>query len=61
MRHVDAITEDEDASLRGSSKLFSRPDKLRLYMTVSDPDLPGLASPSVYTKDEQTSSNVSYF
>ncbi|MFG3591571.1 hypothetical protein [Bradyrhizobium sp. RDI18] len=39
---------------REASKLFSRPDKLCLCMTVSDPDLPGLASPSVYIKDEQT-------
>jgi hypothetical protein len=39
---------------REASKLFPRPDKLRLYMTASDPELPGLVSPTVYTKDEQT-------
>jgi hypothetical protein len=39
---------------REASKLFSRPDKLRLYMTAGDPELPGLVSPIVYTKDEQT-------
>lgn len=39
---------------REASKLFSRPDKLRLYMTAGDPELPGLVSPTVYTKDEQT-------
>lgn len=39
---------------REASKLFPRPDKLRLYMTAGDPELPGLVSPSVYTKDEQT-------
>ncbi|WP_213289013.1 hypothetical protein [Bradyrhizobium sp. sGM-13] len=39
---------------REASQLFPRPDKLCLYMTVSDPDLPGLASPSVYIKEEQT-------
>ncbi|MDA9448281.1 hypothetical protein XI01_16425 [Bradyrhizobium sp. CCBAU 21360] len=39
---------------REASKLLSRPDKLRLYMTSGDPELPGLVSPTVYTKDEQT-------
>jgi hypothetical protein len=39
---------------REAFKLFPRPDKLRLYMTTSDPELPGLVSPTVYTKDEQT-------
>lgn len=39
---------------REASKLFQRPDKLLLYMTTSDPDLPGLATPSAYTRDEQT-------
>jgi hypothetical protein len=39
---------------REASKLFQRLDKLKLYMTSSDPDLPGRAAPAVYVKDEQT-------
>jgi hypothetical protein len=37
-----------------ASKLFQQPDKLHLYLTTSDRDLPGLAAPNVYTKDEGT-------
>ena len=39
---------------REVSRLLPRPDMLRLYMTASNPDLPGRVSPSTYTKDEQT-------
>lgn len=39
---------------REASRLLPRPDMLRLYMTTSNPDLPGRVSPSTYTKDEQT-------
>lgn len=39
---------------REASKLLPRPDKLRLYMTAGDPELPGFVSPTVYTKDEKT-------
>lgn len=39
---------------REASKLLPRPDMLRLYMTASNPDLPGRVSPSTYTKDEKT-------
>jgi uncharacterized protein (DUF2384 family) len=37
-----------------ASRLLLRPDMLRLYMTASNPDLPGRVSPSTYTRDEQT-------
>jgi hypothetical protein len=37
-----------------ASRLLSRPDMLRLYMTASNPDLPGRVSPSMYTRDVQT-------
>jgi hypothetical protein len=39
---------------REASKLLPRLDMLRLYMTAGDPELPGLVSPTVHTKDEQT-------
>ena len=39
---------------REASRLLPRPDMLRLYMTASNPDLPGRTSPSTYTRDEQT-------